>query len=73
MKHFIADIGSWEKGKTEPFIAETRTLAVLEAFKIREKKYPLGDVVSIREKVGENQYQEFWCLFKGRTDDGSHE
>lgn len=67
MKHFIADIGSWEKGKTEPFTAPNRELAVIEAFKIREKKYPNGDVVSIREKVGENLYQEFWSLFK-RTD-----
>lgn len=68
MKHFIADIGSWEKGKTEPFTAESRELAVIEAFRIREKKYPLGDVVSIREKIGANQYQEFWDFIKGRTD-----
>lgn len=67
MKYFIADIGSWEKGKTEPFTAENRDQAVTEAFKIREKKYPNGDVVSIREKVGENLYQEFWSLYK-RTD-----
>ncbi len=68
MKHYIADIGSWDKGKTESFTAENRSLAVIEAFRIRDLKNPQGDVVCILEKVSDNQYKEFWNFMKGRTD-----
>ena len=75
MPDYVADIGSWEKGQTEPFQALNREDAINVVFKIRDEKFPGQDdvlVVQIKEQTGKTKtlvfWDTFWDYINGRLD-----